>query len=502
VQRGEVHIGWLDHLAANSSHVSRRYADVALVQAAIEAYNAQLSVEQAQFYASAVRGRPQVRSEIGRTAELRYRGHSYLPKTYRLGPRQYRVEVNGSRIDAEIDRLGQFEYWLTAFGRRFRVVSVAQGLTYRIEVDGVPHRIDRDDGGVVHAPAPAVVVSIAVKPGDTVSAGDRLAVLEAMKMEMQIVAPFSGRVRHVMTIPNVQVDTGAPLVQIDPATSDHTEGAAERVVFGASFPQDANQEAIPSNCRQGLDELRQLMLGFDVDPKQSARLLAEWSKACPVDTDEIRQGEDEVLNIFVDICSLFQREPEVNHRASGEEPSAEAYLFSYLRMLETGGEGLPPAFVTALRHALAHYGVQTLDRSPQLEESLLWIYKSHQRVEHQIAPVLGMLERRLQRVEVLAPRADRSQRTLLDRMISVSHGLFPTVSDLAREVRYRYFDQPLFEQARKQVYDKVEQDLAYMAANPDAADRHERVRALVECPQPLVGLLSSRFASADRAMRK
>ena len=76
------------------------------------------------------------------------------------------------------------------------------------------------------------------------------------------------------------------------------------------------------------------------------------------------------------------------------------------------------------------------------------------------------------------------------------------MSDLAREVRYRYFDQPLFERARKQVYDQVEDHLAYMAANPDAADRHERLRALVECPQPLVSLFSGRFATADPAMRK
>ena len=192
----------------------------------------------------------------------------------------------------------------------------------------------------------------------------------------------------------------------------------------------------------------------------------------------------------------------MNHRASGEEPSAEAYLFSYLRMLETGGEGLPPAFVTGLRRALAYYGVQTLDRSPALEESLLWICKSHQRVEQQIAPVLGVLERRLRRAEVLAPRAEESLRTLLDRMVSMTNGLFPAVTDLAREVRYRYFDQPLFERARQQVYQQVEEHLAYIAANPDAVDRHERAHALVECPQPLVGLLSSRFGSADLAMRK
>ncbi|MGA8491819.1 MAG: carboxyl transferase domain-containing protein [Terriglobales bacterium] len=502
VQSGEFHNGWLDHLASTGKHLSRSYADAALVQAAIEVYDAQLAVEQTQFYASAVRGRPQVRSEAGRTAELRYRGQCYSPRIYRLGPHRYRVEVNGSRIDAEIDRLDQFESRLMVFGRRFRVVSVVQGLSYLIEVDGVSHRIDRDDGGVVHAPAPAVVVSIAVKPGDKVAVGDRLAVLEAMKMEMQVVAPFSGKVRQVMTIPNVQVDTGAPLLQIDPVADDNSVVGSERVIFGASSVANGNGDNVQSTCHQSLDELRQLLLGFDVDPKHAARLFAEWSQTCPVDSDKIRQGEDEILNIFVDICFLFQRDPEVNHRASAEEPSAEAYLFSYLRMLETRGQGLPPAFVSALQRALAHYGVRTLDRSPELEQSLLWIYKSHQRVEQQIAPVVGILERRLRHIQKLSPQAEESFRTLLDRMTSLTNGIFPALTDLAREVRYRYFDQPLFKRARKQVYEQVKAHLAYMAANPDAADRRERINALVECPQPLASLLCSRFAGADTDTRK
>jgi len=42
---------------------------------------------------------------------------------------------------------------------------------------------------------------------------------------------------------------------------------------------------------------------------------------------ETLKAEDEILNIFVDICSLFQRDPEVNHRASGEEP-ARRLIFS------------------------------------------------------------------------------------------------------------------------------------------------------------------------------
>lgn len=501
VRAGNVHNGWLDHLASSGAHLSQRYSDVALVQAAVEAYQAHAAVEQSQFYASALRGRPHVHSAIGHIAELRYRGQPYAPKTWQLGPSRFRVDFNGAGIDAEIDRLGQYEYWLTVFGRRYHIVSAIQGSSYRIEVDGISHRIDRDDGGIVHAPSPSVVVSIAVKPGDSVSAGDRLAVLEAMKMEMQVVAPFSGTVRQVMTMRNVQVDAGAPLLQIDPAANDRCSAVTERVVFGASGSQETPLPE-PADWRKSLDQLRQLMLGFDVHPHESARLLADWKKAEVSDLHAMREIEDEILNIFVDICSLFQREPEVNHRASGEEPSAEVHLFTYLRTFDIGGEGLPPGFVAAMRRALSHYGVHDLVRSPQLEQVLLRIYKSHQRIESQVPTILAVLERRLHSVERLGSAAAQSLRILLDRMIAMSNGTFPAISDLAREVRYRYFDQPFFENIRKQVYDKVEDQLAYLAANPDGPDRHERVRELMECPQPLVGFLSSRFATASPAVRK
>jgi acetyl/propionyl-CoA carboxylase alpha subunit/acetyl-CoA carboxylase carboxyltransferase component len=504
VQQGRVDIGWMERLVASGEHVSREHADVALLQAAIATYDAELAVEQTQFYASALRGRPQVRSEVGGTVALRHRGVPYRLQVYRLGPHQYRVETEESRIDVHSTRLGQFEYWLTCFGQRFNVVSVLQGLSFLIEVDGVAHRIDRDDGGVVHAPAPAVVVSLAVKPGDTVSAGDRLAVLEAMKMEMQVVAPFSGRVRQVLTIPNVQVDTGAPLIQIEPLGSGDAAAASERVSLRTSLASENSGEDLPSLCRLNLSELRQLMLGFDVDPTQTSRLLAEWRHACEEagENEEIRQCEDEILQIFVDIGYLFHQEPDLEGPTSGETPSSETYLFSYLRMLETRGEGLPPSFVDALGRALSHYGVKTLERSAELEESLLWIYKSHQRVEQQLSLLLGVLERRLACLEPSAPQVQDSFRTLLDHIIALTRGSFPAISDLAREVRYRRFDQPLFEKARKQVYEQAEAHLTHLVCNPEAADRQERIHALVECPQPLLRLFAGRFTTPDLLLRQ
>ncbi|HET7750858.1 MAG TPA: biotin carboxylase N-terminal domain-containing protein, partial [Terriglobales bacterium] len=502
VQRGEVDTGWLDRLAGNGNHLSRHYAEVALLQAAIEAYDAELAIEQKQFYASAVRGRPQVRREIGRSVTLRYRGHSYSPQVYQLAPHSYRVEVDGASINAGCERLDRFEFWLTICGRRFRITSVAEELNYRIEVDGISHCIDRHEGGVVHAMAPAVVVSIAVKPGDMVAAGDRVAVLEAMKMEMEVVAPFSGKVCQILAIPNVQVDAGTPLLQIEPAEGEQGNQIAERIVFGPLVAPEKREPA--GDPFASLDSLRQLMLGFDVDPAQTASLLSSWSRSCAAQKrgDEFTRREDEILHIFVDICSLFHREPNVDGSVGAEEPSAELQLFTFLRTLDTRGEGLPVGFREALLRALAHYGIRLLERSPDLEQSLLWVYKSHQRVEQQTSVVFRILEQRLARVDAFASSAGPEFRTLLDRMIFVTRGAFPSISDLAQELRYRCFDQPTFERARQQVYAHMEDHLASLAANPEAADRDQKITALVECPQPLMGLFSSRFSTAAPECRR
>jgi acetyl/propionyl-CoA carboxylase alpha subunit/acetyl-CoA carboxylase carboxyltransferase component len=502
VQRGEVDTGWLDRLAGSGNHLSRYYAEVALLQAAIEAYDAELAIEQKQFYASAVRGRPQVRREIGRTVTLRYWGHSYSLQVYRLDPHSYRVDADGASIHARSERVDRFEYWLTIGGRRFKITSVAEELNYRIEVDGICHCIDRHEGGTVHAMAPAVVVSIAVRPGDVVSAGDRVAVLEAMKMEMEVVAPFSGKVRQVLAIPNVQVDAGTPLIQIEPAESEHGTQMAQRIAFAPLVVPEKPEPA--GDSYRSLDSLRQLMLGFDVDPAQTASLLSDWSRSCAAHagSGEFTRREDEILHIFVDICSLFHREPNVDSSIGAEEPSAELQLFTYLRTLDTRGEGLPAGFRDALLRAMDHYGIRTLERSPDLEQSLLWLYKSHQRVEQQTAVVFRVLEQRLARVDAFAASAGPEFRTLLDRMISITRGAFPSISDLAQELRYRCFDQPTFERGRQQVYVQMEDHLAYLAANPEAADRDQKITALVECPQPLMGLFSSRFSAAIPECRR
>jgi len=510
LERDEVRVasadtGWLDRLAAAGEPVVRRHADVALLHTALEVYDAELRVEQSQFYAWAARGRPRVRPEIGHVAALRYQGNRYNLEVFGLGPNLYRIAVGGRRVEVQVERLGKFERWISCAGQRFRVVSVLQRLTHLVEVDGVPHRIARDDVGIVRAPSPAVVLAIPVQPGDIVAAGARLVVLEAMKMELPVVAPFAGRVREILVRQNVQVDTAAPLLLLDPMESDEPVAGAERVEFAVLDHVTRESETPRQRCRSNLADLFHLMLGFDVDPIATKHLLAEHLEICrdlPVDDDELRRGEDEILTIFADLSALFRRQPASDDPDGPDGLRAEEYLFTYLRSLDDKGTRLPGPFLHRLRCALVHYGVTALERSPQLEASLLRIFKSHERAEQQSAVILRVLERRLANVDALGPHADAAFRALMDRLVAVTHGRFAVLSEIAREVRYRYFDQPLFEQARSQVYAEMDENLRALARSAAAGERAERLTALVNCPEQLVSVLVDRLADADAAMRE
>ncbi len=85
--------------------------------------------------------------------------------------------------------------------------TVALDLLPRFVVPGASTRA----GGFV-APMPGVVIDVRCQPGDEVTAGQTLIVLEAMKMEHHMNAPADGRVAEVMVVIGQQVENGAVLV--------------------------------------------------------------------------------------------------------------------------------------------------------------------------------------------------------------------------------------------------------------------------------------------------
>ena len=80
----------------------------------------------------------------------------------------------------------------------------------------VAPRETRHSGAVtVKAPMPGLVKAVAVAPGDEVREGQRLIVLEAMKMENEIGSPRAGRVAEVLVSQGSTVEGGKPLVTLE-----------------------------------------------------------------------------------------------------------------------------------------------------------------------------------------------------------------------------------------------------------------------------------------------
>jgi biotin carboxyl carrier protein len=117
------------------------------------------------------------------------------------------------------------EYMARLGERVERLYAVVAGETTWVFHDGAVFEIASDGAadvrrqvhhhGSLTAPMPATVVSVNVAPGDTVSRGDILIVLEAMKMELPVRAPGAGTVEAIHCRPGDLVQPGISLIDLN-----------------------------------------------------------------------------------------------------------------------------------------------------------------------------------------------------------------------------------------------------------------------------------------------
>jgi 3-methylcrotonyl-CoA carboxylase alpha subunit len=86
----------------------------------------------------------------------------------------------------------------------------------RLKDVAVPIAGAADSDGIIKAPMHGRVLELLAQPGEAVAAGQRLAVIEAMKMEHTLRAPFAGLVTQVSVGIGAQVVEGAPIMVIEP----------------------------------------------------------------------------------------------------------------------------------------------------------------------------------------------------------------------------------------------------------------------------------------------
>ena len=79
----------------------------------------------------------------------------------------------------------------------------------------MPVRKPVDTSSLLLSPMPGLLVDVMVKEGDTVSAGDSLAVVEAMKMENVLKAERSGTIAKIVTAPGSTMDVDQTILEFE-----------------------------------------------------------------------------------------------------------------------------------------------------------------------------------------------------------------------------------------------------------------------------------------------
>jgi biotin carboxyl carrier protein len=150
---------------------------------------------------------------------------------------QYRVNltdnhntVNGQSLASHLVRLKNEGQYLIQWGLKVLEVNVFShdSKSYEVWVNGKKviasidsnkstSKVHEANDGIVLAPMPGSVVSVAVQKSDLVEKDQTLLVLESMKMQMQIRSPVEGQILQVNVGAGQQVGKGALLVQLKSA---------------------------------------------------------------------------------------------------------------------------------------------------------------------------------------------------------------------------------------------------------------------------------------------
>ncbi len=497
---GSADTGWIDRVRAEGGLVAHKHSAIALAAAAIDAYEEEESVERQRLLATASGGRPQVRHDSGRPLDLKLRGVGYRVRVSRIGAHRFRVGIEAGAdtrtADVDLERFDEHSAQIVVNGVRYRLVTDTHGPVHLVDVDGVTHRVSRDEGGVVRSPAPALVVAAPLEVGAEVEAGAPVLVLESMKMETVLRAPMRARLKECLVSVGTQVETGAPLLRLEPLADDDDDEQVDEVTdtVEIELPAAPKVEAHVRTTRSQ-EDLRSQLLGYDVDPLDRTRLLDEYLMVRHEAVESGRRpiaDELELITVFADLAELSQNKPSGEDFADPYLHSARENFHTYLQSLDVERDGLPAAFHAQLGRALGHYGVTDLERTPELEAAVFRIFLALQNPADSVTVITTLLREWLPEPTPRDEIGDAVS-TALDRLVAATQVRFPAVADLARGVVYSWYGQPLLRRNRARVVNNVRDQLRYLDANPDAPDRAERVAEMVRSTEPLVRLLGQRM---------
>ena len=121
----------------------------------------------------------------------------------------YKIKVNGKAYEVELQNITSVEGTVEAPAN----VGASIPASKSAPATATP-KVTLVGGETITSPMPGTIIDVLVKVGDTVAKGQLVAVLEAMKMENEIVAPDAGTVTEVHIAKSATVNLGDALVSL------------------------------------------------------------------------------------------------------------------------------------------------------------------------------------------------------------------------------------------------------------------------------------------------
>jgi biotin carboxyl carrier protein len=156
--------------------------------------------------------------------------HQWVPVLLGRSGRQVVVELPGRPVTVDVVELSEAAYSLLIDGRSYDVTVGVAEKEYQVSVNGSqfdvclrdPRKFRKrtasgsDSAGPmpVVAPMPGKIVRLLVREGETVSEGQGVIVIEAMKMQNELKAPRAGTVEEIRVTENQAVNAGESLLVV------------------------------------------------------------------------------------------------------------------------------------------------------------------------------------------------------------------------------------------------------------------------------------------------
>lgn len=375
----------------------------------------------------------------GYDINLALEGNSYSFFVEYMGEGVYHIHIDGKVYPVRY--LGdEIQGSIIYHGTRYTILLVPRGDSLQVEVGGIPVVLEKEGGGYVTAPSPAIVLSINCKPEDQVKKGDILLILEAMKMEMVVEAPGDGVVKDITVAEGMQVAAGQALVMMElgEGEEEEVEEAEEPVRFEHTAHSPAEMWHIYRN------ELRALFLGYDV------------SKYTPIeDVISFINGHTEFIGEFIRLCneaidmySTLQRlfmGRELTSQGGGRSLSYKELLTYYVRREHEKEKGVPEEFNRVIEHAASFYPDGGTEDG--INSALFHMYRSHgMRTEKQ-----KVLKNMLFAIEEFSIKEEDIEifEKNIDALIDVAQDQSLSLTDAAFHARYEIIDTRHIQEERE-----------------------------------------------------